>query len=515
MSREPIILVLDQGTTSTRAIAYDSGFAEIAVHAEPVAQHYPAPGRVEHDALDIWRGARTCLREVGETAGARRRVDALGITNQRETTIIWDRQSGRPIHNAIVWQDRRTGDQCARLKAEGLEARIQEKTGLLLDPYFSATKIAWILDHVSGARARAERGELCFGTVDSWLLWQLTGGEVHASDATNASRTLLMNIATGTWDPELLDWFDIPEALLGRITDCRGDLGVCSEAFTGARVPILAMAGDQQAASFAQACFAPGDTKATFGTGCFVMANTGKKKVMSKNRLLSTIATQFEGRRTYALEGSIFMAGAIVQWLRDQLGILDDAAASEAMARAADPHSGVVLVPAFTGLGAPHWKADARAIIAGLTRGAGAGEIVRAALEAVGFQTRDLMRALKADLAAAGVAQPKRLRVDGGMARNDWVLQFLADQIAIPVERSAAIETTALGAGLMAGLEAGVCGSLDEIAARWRGSGVFEPSMSAEERDGRYGAWGDAVAMLTRPAGDGAAGQARVPRRST
>ena len=410
---------------------------------------------------------------------------------------MWDRRSGEPVYNAIVWQDRRTADVCARLQAEGAEEMVRERCGLTLDPYFSATKIAWILDHVSGARERAERGELAFGTVDSYLVWQLTGGLVHATDATNASRTLLFDIRNGAWDDELLDLFKVPRSMLPKAQDTISDFGALTPDLVGESLPILAVAGDQQAALIGQACFTPGAVKATFGTGGFILLNTGPERVRSSHRLLTTIAYQFRGERTYALEGSIFSAGATVQWLRDGLGIIRDAAETGALAQAADPAQEVYVVPAFAGLGAPHWRADARAAVLGLTRGATRKEIARAALESVGYQTRDLVEAMRAD--AAAIAGETAIRVDGGMAASDWTVQFLADMLAAPVDRPMVTETTSLGAAYLAGWRAGLYPDPEGFAKLWRLQRRFEPAMAERERARRYRGWRDAVARTLAP----------------
>ena len=485
-----LILALDQGTTSTRAIAFRGPELQpVAMARRDLPQHYPAPGWVEHDPADIAAHAAAVLVEAMHRAGAAPRdVAGIGITNQRETTVVWDRATGQPIHRAIVWQDRRTAETCARLRPH--EAMAAARTGLVIDPYFSATKIAWLLDHVPGARARAERGELAFGTVDSFLLWRLTGGQVHATDATNASRTMLFDIHRGVWDADLLDLFRVPAALLPTVQDCSGRFGMTG--VLGAPVPILGMAGDQQAATIGQACFQPGMAKATYGTGAFV--------------LLTTVAYQLAGVRTYALEGSIFVAGAAVQWLRDGLGLLATAADAGRLAAEADPQQAVYLVPAFTGLGAPHWDPDARGALFGLTRGTGPAEFARAALESVAYQTRDLVGAMQADwqapsdLAQPGLGQPGTvLRVDGGMAVSDWTMQFLADTLGAPVDRPAVTETTALGAAYLAGLAAGLCAPPAEFAGQWRRERRFTPGMDAGARDRRYAGWLDAVRRtLTR-----------------
>ncbi len=483
-----LILALDQGTTSTRAIAFrGAALQPVAAARRDLPQHYPAPGWVEHDPEDIAGHAIAVLREaLAAAGGTAAEVAGIGITNQRETTLVWDRRSGRPIHRAIVWQDRRTAAACAALRAH--EPMVATRTGLVLDPYFSATKLAWLLDAVPGARTRAERGELAFGTVDSFLLWRLTEGRVHATDATNACRTMLYDIGRGDWDDELLDLFRVPRAMLPDIRDCSGRFG--TTAVLGAPVPVLGMAGDQHAATIGQACFQPGMAKSTYGTGCFVLLNTGAAPVASRHRLLTTLAYQLDGVRTYALEGSIFVAGAAVQWLRDGLGVLTDAAESGALAARADPQQAVYLVPAFTGLGAPHWDPEARGALFGLTRNSGPAEFARAALQSVGFQTRDLIGAMQADRAEPSGTV---LRVDGGMAASDWTMQFLADQLAAPVDRPAATETTALGAAYLAGLAAGLCPEPAQFAEGWRAERRFTPMMDAARRERLYAGWRDAV----------------------
>jgi glycerol kinase len=419
-------------------------------------------------------------------------VAAIGITNQRETSLLWDRESGEALHKAIVWQDRRTADLCDRLRREGQEPLVQARTGLLLDPYFSATKIAWLLDQVPGARARAERGEIAFGTIDTFLLWRLTGGRVHATDATNAARTMIFDIHRQAWDQELLDLFAIPSTILPEVRDSNADFGATRAGLFGAPLPITGIAGDQQAATVGQACFTPGMTKSTYGTGCFALMNTGNEAVTSTNRLLTTIAYRLSGETTYALEGSIFVAGAAIQWLRDGLKIIAAATESESLAREADPEQAVYLVPAFTGLGAPYWDAHARGAILGLTRGSGPAEIASAALDAVCYQTRDLLQAMTAD----GAQPPNTLRVDGGMVANDWLMQRLADLNGCTVERPVVPETTALGAAALAGLGVGLMSGLDEISGTWRSDGQFAPIMAADERDRRYAGWQDAVARV-------------------
>jgi glycerol kinase len=483
------LIAIDQGTTSTRAIVFDAALAPVASAQQELRQIYPAPGLVEHDPEEIWSATLATVRAAMARAGAEARdIAALGITNQRETTIIWDRATNRPIHNAIVWQDRRTADRCAALRQD--EPMIAARTGLLLDPYFSATKIGWLLDHVEGARAAAREGRLAFGTVDSFLLWRLTGGKVHASDATNASRTLLLDIHRGSWDAELCRLFDVPEALLPQVRDCAGDFGT-TELF-GRPIRILGIAGDQQAAMVGQGCFAPGMVKSTYGTGCFALINTADQPVASKNRLLTTIAYQLGGRRTYALEGAIFVAGAAVQWLRDALKVIGAAPDVNALAAAADPAEQVYLVPAFVGLGAPWWDANARGALFGLTRKSGVAELARATLEAVGYQTRDLLEAMQADWPVAGTDTV--LRVDGGMAASDLTMQFVADILAAPVDRPGVMETTALGAAYLAGYAAGVCPDLPGFAARWRCERRFEPQMDATMRERKWAGWRDAVA---------------------
>jgi glycerol kinase len=485
------LLAIDQGTTSTRAIVFDAALRPVATAQQEFAQIYPAPGRVEHDVEDIWSTTVATVRAAIARAGvAAKTIAAIGIANQRETTIVWERATGRPIHNAIVWQDRRTADACAELRERGDEPAIAARTGLLLDPYFSATKIAWLLDHVDGARAAAQAGRLAFGTVDSFLLWRLTGGKRHATDATNAARTLLMDIRAGSWDSELCELFGVPEAMLPPIHDCAGDFG--STDLFGASMRILGVAGDQQAATVGQGCFAPGMVKSTYGTGCFALLNTGEQPVASKNRLLTTIAYQLDGQRTYALEGAIFVAGAAVQWLRDALKVIAAAPDVNALAAAADPAEQIYLVPAFVGLGAPWWDAQARGAIYGLTRKSGVAELARAALEAVGYQTRDLLEAMHADWPASGASSV--LRVDGGMAASDATMQFLADMLAMPVDRPAVMETTALGAAYLAGRAAGLCPDLPGFAETWERERRFEPRMDAATRERKWAGWRDAVA---------------------
>ncbi|HSF64101.1 MAG TPA: glycerol kinase GlpK [Paracoccaceae bacterium] len=487
----PHILAIDQGTTSSRAILFDATLRVVAVAQEEFPQHYPASGWVEHDPSDLWSTVAGTARAVIEKAGLTAAdIAAIGITNQRETTLLWDRASGQPLHNAIVWQDRRTADRCAALRARGLEGEVTAKTGLLLDPYFSGTKLAWLLDNVPDARARAARGELAFGTVDSFLIWKLTGGRVHATDATNAARTMLFNIATGAWDEDLCAALDIPMSLLPEVRDCAADYGTTRADLFGREIPILGVAGDQQAATIGQACFAPGMMKSTYGTGCFALLNTGDQRVTSRNRLLTTIAYRLDGRTTYALEGSIFIAGAVVQWLRDGLKIIRAAGETGPLAQAADPAQEVVLVPAFTGLGAPYWRPDCRGAIYGLTRNSGPAELARAALESVGYQTRDLLEAMRADW---GTAAQGVLRVDGGMTASDWAMQFLSDILGAPVDRPVVTETTALGAAFLAAMQAGLCDGPEAFARDWRLDRRFQPGMDDATRAAKYQRWGRAV----------------------
>ncbi|MDP6707193.1 MAG: glycerol kinase GlpK [Alphaproteobacteria bacterium] len=490
MTAERVILAIDQGTTSSRAILFDAEGRPRATAQRELPQHFPEPGWVEHDARRIWADtlevSRQAMAEAGVGADA---IAAIGITNQRETTVLWERDTGAPVANAIVWQDRRTAAACEALAAAGHGELFQARTGLLLDPYFSGTKLAWLLDNVDGARRRAAAGELAFGTVDSWLLWQLTGGRVHATDATNASRTLLFDIHAQDWDRELLSLLDIPPEVLPEVRDSSGEFGQSDAAHFGAPIPITGIAGDQQAAAFGQACVEPGMLKSTYGTGCFALVNTGAEAVRSENRLITTVAYRLGGEVSYALEGSIFVAGAAVQWLRDGLRLVGHAGESEALAAEVESTSGVYLVPAFVGLGAPYWDAEARGAILGLTRDAGIAEITRAALEAVGYQTRDLMEAMAADAGQPATA----IRVDGGMVANDWLMQFLADMVALPVERPRVTETTALGAAYLAGLAVGLYPSLAAIAGQWQREARFEPRMAGTRRDALYQGWREAV----------------------
>jgi len=497
------ILVVDQGTTSTRSIVFDDRARRVAVAQVELAQRYPRPGQVEHDPERIWRDvlatARDALAKSGVGAGA---LTAIGIANQRETAVVWDRATGEAVHPAIVWQDRRGAPRCRDLVADGAEELVRRATGLLIDPYFSATKIAWILDNISGARARAERGELAFGTIDSFLLWRLTGGRVHATDATNASRTMLYDIHRQCWHPELCRLLGVPEAILPAVHDNAHIYGTTAPDLLGAAVPIAGMAGDQQAALFGQACFEPGSTKATYGTGCFVLRNTGDRAIASRHRLLTTPAYRLGGRTTFALEGSIFAAGAAVKWLRDGLGVITHAAQTDDLATRVPDNHGVYMVPAFVGLGAPHWDADARGAIYGLTLGAGAAHLARAALEAVAFQTMDLADAMAADTGAQAAHGERAtpLRIDGGMAANDWLCGFLADMTGAAVERPADLETTARGAAFHAGLATGIWSGPEQLTGLWSSDRRFEPSMPVSVRDPLAAGWHDAVRRtLSRP----------------
>jgi glycerol kinase len=481
------ILAIDQGTTSTRALLFDAAGRPLASHAVPLRQIFPANGWVEHDASEIWQAALACCRAVlnGVSAG---QVAAIGITNQRETSVIWDRRTGVPLHNAIVWQDRRTAARCAALRKAGKAPMIARKTGLLPDPYFSATKLEWLLKNVKGLKGR----DVAFGTIDSWLIWNLTRGRVHATDETNASRTMLWNLRTRDWDGELLKLFRIPRAVLPEVRESSGDFGAADPLLLGAAIPILGVAGDQQAACVGQACFTPGDVKSTYGTGCFALVNTGSAVPRSRSRLLVTALA----RKQYAIEGSIFIAGAVVQWLRDELKILDSAADSEMLAKQARPAEGVYLVPAFTGLGAPYWDPDARGAIVGLTRDAGRAEIARAALDAVCYQTRDLLEAMRKDVAAAGLRRLTSLKVDGGMVANDWFCQRLADLTGLAVDRPRVTETTALGAAYLAGLGAGLFHNEKDIATHWALDRRFKPALKPKERDRLYAGWQQAVQRM-------------------
>ena len=488
------ILAIDQGTTSSRAIVFDAKLRPKASAQKEFKQYFPDSGWVEHDPEEIWKSVlATCKAAITKAKTAPKTIRCLGITNQRETTVVWERRTGKAIHKAIVWQDRRTAEICSELKARGLEKLFTSKTGLLLDPYFSGTKVSWILDHVKGARERAERGELCFGTIDSFLIWRLTGRKSHVTDATNASRTLLYNIHTGAWDDELLSILRVPRAMLPEVKDCAADFGVCDAKHFGESIPILGVAGDQQAASIGQACFEPGMMKSTYGTGCFALLNTGSTAVASGNRLLTTVAYQLEGKRTYALEGAIFIAGAAVQWLREGLRVVKKAADTGALAKAADKNQSVYLVPAFVGLGAPYWNAEVRGALFGLTRATTNKELARAALEAVCYQTNDLLEAMKKDWGARGETI---LRVDGGMTASDWTMQFLADILGAPVDRPMVLETTALGAAYLAGLQAGLLPKPEVFAKTWKRQKRFTPQMDAETRTRKRAGWAEAVKKL-------------------
>ncbi len=488
MIQTPLLLAIDQGTTSSRAILFDSAGNALHVAQQEFTQHYPHDGWVEHDPQDIWSSTLAVTQAVlSQTQGT---LASIGITNQRETTVVWDRASGEPIYNAIVWQDRRTADTCERLREAGHEVEVNARTGLLLDPYFCATKIAWILDHVEGARHSAEKGDLAFGTVDTFLLWRLTGGKVHATDATNASRTSLFNIHQQNWDETLLTLFNIPVSLLPQVKDSAADFGTTDTAVLGQSIAVGALVGDQQAALVGQACLAPGMLKSTYGTGCFAILNTGNEALASHHRLLTTIAYRLEGVATYALEGSIFMAGASVQWLRDELGLVDSANETATLAAGLDSNEGVYLVPAFTGLGAPHWNPHARGTLLGMTRATTPAHIARATLEAACYQSAELLEAMAEDSGQS----PALLRIDGGMARNDWLAQFLADISDTLVERPALLETTALGAARLAGLQSGVFSSLDELGGLWRVERTFTPQMDESQRQALLNTWRRAVA---------------------
>lgn len=484
------VLAIDQGTTSSRAILFDAAMRPAHVAQQEFPQHFPKAGWVEHDPEDIWNSTLAVCRQVMEKSGAAPAdITAIGITNQRETTVVWDRETGKAVHNAIVWQDRRTAETCAALKDEGHEEMVAQRTGLLLDPYFSGTKVKWILDRVEGARARAENGDLLFGTVDSFLIWRLTGGKTHATDATNAARTLLFDIHKGVWDKDICALLDVPIAMLPDVRDSAAEFGETE--LLGGSIPIRGVAGDQQSATVGQACFEPGMMKSTYGTGCFALLNTGDQPVASKNRMLTTIAYQIAGKRAYALEGSIFIAGAVVQWLRDGLGIVEAASQSGAMAERADPEQDVVIVPAFTGLGAPYWRPDCQGAMFGLTRNSGPNEFAHAALESVGFQTRDLWEAMQSDWGAKAQAI---LRVDGGMSASDWTMQRLADLLGAPVDRPVMQETTALGAAWLAGMQSGVYPDMQGFAATWALERRFAPQMDEATRRSRYAMWQRAVA---------------------
>ena len=487
MSAAQHLIAIDQGTSSSRTVIFDQNAAVVASAQQEFPQEYPQPGWVEHDPDAIWNSVLEVTKKSLAAADAKNYA-GLGITNQRETTLIWDRNTGECVHNAIVWQDRRTADCCQKLKDSGVEESVTQKTGLRIDPYFSATKIAWILDHVANVRERAENGRLAFGTIDCFLLWRLTGGRVHATDASNASRTLLFNIHTQEWDRELLELFNVPESLLPEVKDSACDFGVTDQSVIGVEIPICGIAGDQQAALIGQAGFQTGATKSTFGTGCFVIANTGDQAVQSRNNLLTTVAYRLDGKTTFGIEGSIFVAGSAIQWLRDQLGIIESARDSQVIAEATGIVEHVHVVPAFAGLGAPYWDPRARGAILGLSRDSGINEIVTATLQAVAYQTKDLINAMSDD----GL-DPSVIRVDGGMVANDWFLQFLADMVNVTVERPVNVESTVLGAAFLAGLQSGVFASTDAIAELWSSDRVFEPQMPDDQRDALYRGWQDAV----------------------
>ena len=483
------VLAIDQGTTSTRAILFDKNMRPAFISQQELTQYYPQSGWVEHDAEEIWASVMATVHDVMKKASCKpENIASIGITNQRETTVIWDRNSGIPIFRAIVWQDRRTASYCDTLRSAGHEAMITDKTGLLIDPYFSATKVNWLLENVEGARLAAQRGKLLFGTIDSYLIWKMTNGASHVTDATNAARTMMYNIVEGKWDPEICDLLDIPMTILPKVNDCASNFGV-TKCF-GGNIPIFGVAGDQQAATIGQACFTPGMLKSTYGTGCFALLNTGSTLVKSKNRLLGTIAYQFDGSPTYALEGSIFIAGAVVQWLRDGIGIIKDASQTENMASAADVTQSLYLVPAFTGLGAPYWDSECRGSIFGLTRNSGPNEISKAALQSVGYQTRDLLLAMQGDVSEINTSV---LRVDGGMAASNYTMQFLADILDAPVDRPEVLETTALGVAWLAGSKAEVYPDQDTFAKKWALERRFKTQMPSKDRDTLYDGWRDAV----------------------
>jgi glycerol kinase len=493
------VLAIDQGTTSSRAIVFDAERRARGSSQKEFRQIFPDSGWVEHDPEEIWKTVVATCKTAMKKAGVQSAdIAAIGITNQRETVVVWDRKTGKPVHNAIVWQDRRTAPMCQALKKRGLEKTFTRKTGLLLDPYFSGTKLSWLLKTVSGLKARAAKGEVLFGTIDSFLIWRLTGGKVHATDATNASRTLIYNIEKNEWDAELLKILNVPVAMLPQVKDCADDYGKTSKRLFGAEIPILGVAGDQQAATIGQACFEPGMMKSTYGTGCFALLNTGKDLVRSKSRLLTTIAYRLDGKTTYALEGSIFIAGAAVQWLRDGLKIIKSAAESNPLAEKADANQNVYLVPAFVGLGAPHWDAEARGALFGMTRNTGPAEIARATLESVAYQTRDLLDAMRKDWKGASGGKTV-LRVDGGMVASDWTMQRLADILDAPVDRPTILETTALGAAWLAGSRAGVWPKQKDFAKGWALDRRFKPKMDAATRRAKLAGWHTAVQRtLTR-----------------
>ncbi len=489
MNKNTFIIAIDQGTTSSRSLAFDTAGTVITSAQQPFDQYYPNNGWVEHKPMDIWQTCLNTCKDVLSRLGSDAFVAGIGITNQRETTLVWERQSGQVIYNAIVWQDRRTADYCNALKAQGHEQMIREKTGLLLDPYFSATKIRWVLDHVDGAQKRAENGELCFGTVDSFLIWRLTNGNSHATDATNASRTLLFNIHTGDWDSDLLKLFNIPRSLLADVKNCADDYGVTDPSVLGREIPICGAAGDQQAALIGQACFNPGMTKSTYGTGCFMVMNTGDQAVVSQHHLLTTVAYQINGKINYALEGSIFNAGTTIQWLRDELGVFHSNDEIDNLIEQTENNHGVYLVPAFTGLGAPHWDADARGVLTGITRDTGKSQLVRAALESVCYQSYDLINAMQQD----SNIEICQIRVDGGMTANDWLLQFLADILNVSVQRPENIETTSLGAASLAGIALGINPSLEDLHSNWKANATCHSGMHQRLRNENLSGWHNAL----------------------
>ena len=483
------VLAIDQGTTSSRCIHYNQHLVPQSAKQREFAQHFPRSGWVEHDPEEIWDSTVDTCRQVMSSTDCRN-IAAIGITNQRETVLVWDRWTGRPIYNAIVWQDRRTSELCQQLKDDGVEEMVTDRTGLLLDPYFSSSKLKWILDNVDGARNRARSGDLLFGTVDSFLIWRLTGGRQHVTDFTNASRTMLFNIRTGDWDDDLLDLFGVPRGMMPEVLECADDFGSTDPAILGEEIPISGVAGDQQAATVGQACFQQGMLKSTYGTGCFALMNTGDQPAVSGNRLLTTIAYRIEGKTTYALEGSIFIAGAVVQWLRDAVKFISSADEADRLASSADPEQDLCLVPAFTGLGAPYWDADCRGAVFGINRNSGPAEFARAALESVAFQTRDLVEAMRADMPDVGQTI---LRVDGGLTASDWTMQAIADQLGSPVDRPSVTETTAFGAAYLAGMKQGICPPPDEFSRNWRLENRFEPTISDQDRQTRYARWQDAI----------------------
>ena len=492
------IIAIDQGTTSTRSIVFDDQFAIVGQGQEEFKQHFPKSGWVEHNPHDLLNTViSTCKKALYDAKIKANEILALGITNQRETTLLWDKFTGKPIYNAIVWQDRRTSKFCDELRSAGAEKLVTRLTGLLLDPYFSSTKLKWLLDNVEGARAKAEAGELLFGTVDTYLIWHLTNGVTYATDATNASRTMLYDISEGEWSQEICELLNIPMSILPEVRNCSDDFGVCDEKILGHNIPIKGVAGDQHAATIGQACFKPGMMKSTYGTGCFALLNTGSSIVRSKNKLLTTIAYQFDGKPTYGLEGSIFIAGAVGQWLRDGLQIINSAAETQDLAIQADSNQQVIIVPAFTGLGAPYWNPDCRGAVYGLTRNSGPAELAKAALECVGFQTRDLLEAMRSDWHDDG-EEKSVLRVDGGMTSSDWAMQFLADILAVGVDRPKTLETTAVGAAWLAGSAVGYYPPLDEFSRLWKSESHFTPIMQEEQRERKYSAWKSAVEATMR-----------------